>query len=288
MRFVLFSYGGENYARQALLSVCSTLVQNTDAAITVFSDCPHVFAFVPVSVSPLNRFDILAMSGPLKFRHRIKIRLLQRYLTEIESSEPFCYLDSDTFCYRPFPIETDGEAFLHTSEPSVGTKYHARLHDFLKRSRPLLEVSGYADFPNELPMFNAGLIYLPGSPRRDALLQQVLQLTDFLCLWFPQQMEWLEQAAFSYYLPKFFPTRGNDCGFVHYWKTNQEVGAVLSALPLQDISLVASDVKRFEAITDESIKMARLSAHSWQQRASKLRRSVRKRYLTWRATRLRH
>ena len=284
---MVFSYGSKGYARAALICVASALSCNPDWEVTVYTTYPKLFSSLPVKVHPITREEIDAMRGPMGFGHRIKIRLLMKFAESVPDSEPICYLDADTYCVEPFN-RFGGEAFMHHFDGNLGPEFVPELHQGISSNRELFKSGGYADFPADLAMYSGGLIYLPPGGQRRTVLRDVLELTDFLCLWFPLQLEWLEEAAFCYCLPKHYTLRAESCGTIHYLQTNLEVREALQSFSTEGLITLGQDRKHFDEILEGSAQFQNAPAHILGLKLAKMRRGLKKRLLNWRASRMQH
>ena len=253
MVFVLFCWGSTAFHKQALLAVKSILERSHSARVLVFASRPALLTGGRIEVVPITKFDISNWKGPLGYILRVKIQIIKKALLNVDDNEPICFIDSDMYCCDvPEELVVPGNnVLMFNYEGRVSNSFHEKLHKFLLRSRELLTNNGYMDLLPDFKMYNSGLIYMPAASWRMRALEKVLELTDFLCLHFPQQMYWLEQASFSYVLPKFSEI-GISKGFEHYWGLNSEVGYLLERMPLKEIEELAKSKYKFDEFCKEA------------------------------------
>lgn len=275
MIFILASWGSEAYNKQALLAAKSILARSDSARIIVFASRPQLFVDKRITVIPITKFDMKDWQGPLNFFFRRKIHILKKALLNLSDSDAICYIDSDFYCYSlPEEFRTDCERVLmFNREGRIGCNFHPNLYNFLTSNKELLADNCYSDLVG-LEMYNAGLIYLPKGLYRFRALEEVLQLTDFLCLRFPRQMTWLEQAAFSHVLPKYSELGTVSKGFVHYWDLNSEIGCLINKKSVDDIIKIAKSERLFENLYSEARSIVKTFANRRRLFLKKQKKSI--------------
>lgn len=280
MVFVLFGWGSVVYNKQALLAAKSILARSDSARILVFASHPELFVDEKIKVIPITKFDLTNWRGPLDYIHRPKIYILKKTLLNIDENEPICYLDSDMYCYdmpKEFNVPIDN-ILMFNYEGRISDSFHPQLHNFLAANRELLDKNGHSDlFPN-LQMYNTGLIHMLPSSWRMKALEEVLDLTDFLCIHLPQQMTWLEQASFCHVLPKYSKINAVASGFEHYWGHNSEVGFLLEKMPLRKIEEIAESRHSFDELLNEAKSIQKTATNKLRLFLRRQKRSMLKRF----------
>ena len=147
-------------------------------------------------------------------------------------------------------------------------------------------MAGYGALQPNPTMYNCGLIFLPPGAGRLRIFEEVLRLTDFLCLRFPRKMTWLEQTAFSYLVPLHYDVATPEAGFEHYWNCNSEVARLLEKLSLADINAIAVEEDRFAELLLRAKAMRRQYDNKLRQTIRNWKRSLRKRITVIKARKL--
>jgi hypothetical protein len=286
MAFVLFAHGEDTYSKQAYLASKSILQKRGNERVVLYTS-----GRIPngeIEVRALNKFELEAWRGPLRFNHRQKVGMLIRAVLELGDNEPICYLDSDMYC-QEFPPELsrlENEVLMFENEGLISESFHPRIYRFLAKNREKIAAAGYPDLQPSLTMHNCGLICLPPSSKRLQILEEVLRLTDFLCLNIPQQTTWLEQAAFSHLLPRYHAVANPSGGLIHYWGCNSEVAFLLKDLSFADLDAIAADDRRFFALLEGAKRMQATGINRIRQRIKAWKRSIKKRFDIRRAQQL--
>jgi hypothetical protein len=205
--------------------------------------------------------------------------MLIRAVLELGDNEPICYLDSDMYC-QELPRELshlESDALLFENEGIISDSFHPRIYRFLTKNHEKIAAAGYPDLQPSFTMHSSGLICLPPSSKRLRILEEVLRLTDFLCLNIPQQTTWLEQAAFSHLLPRYHAVATPSRGLIHYWGCNSEVACLLKDLTFADLDAIAADDRRFFALLERAKRMQATGINRMRQRIKAWKRSIKKR-----------
>jgi len=186
MVFVLFAHGAEFYGKQAYLAAHSIIMRQPSTHVVIYTS--HKITDSHLDIRRISQFELESWKGPLSFHHRQKVSVLIRAHLELGDETPFCFLDSDTYC-RTMPamlINPGNRALFHEVEGPVGPSFHSKLHDFFIDRREEFAASGYGAMLPNLTMYNSGLICLPPGAGRLRIFEEVLRLTDFLCLRIPR------------------------------------------------------------------------------------------------------
>ena len=286
MIFVLYAHGAEFYSKQAYLAARSIMARQPSARAVIYT--PYALADPQLDVRQISRFELESWRGALAFHHRMKMCMLIRAHLELGDDTPFCFIDADMYC-RTMPAELmnpGGKALFFENEGPVGTSFHCRLHDFFIERREELAGAGYGALQPNLAMYNSGLVYLPPGAERLRVFEEVLRLTDFLCLRFPQQMTWLEQTAFSHIVPLHYDVATPKAGFEHYWKCNSEMARLLENMSLADINAIAVEESRFAELLLRAKAMRRQYDNKLRQTIRNWKGSLRKRLTVIKARKL--
>ena len=250
--FVLHSYGGEVFARQALLSALSIKARKPEATVTVYTNRPSFFTPYGIDTRPVTKAEIAWMQAPLGYKHGVKIGLLLRHALENPPGTPIVYIDSDTY-FRGGEAELGDRPFvMHNLDGIVGEEFYPRLNRFLIEQRAAIEASPYAGLATGYQMFNSGLLGFRVTPETIRFLHDAKIASDWLCVRLPAQYDWMEQIALGWLAQQRFGVVADPMGFEHYWGCNTEVAALLSKKSLEEIQAIAKDTAAFDTLLKEA------------------------------------
>ncbi len=278
--FVYLAYGGRQFRRQAVLSICS-LTKKMPAAskILVYTDKPGEFENLPVEPRLLTKSRIKSWKGPYGFSHRMKIELLMDLFSEADGH--LVYVDSDTF-WTGGPESIceflrQGCAVMHEREHELSKAFFPQYLATIRKTDLLKNAGLPVTAPSPLWSFNAGVLGLP-STMEPVLLEEVLRMCDLLSRNVPMSMEWVEQTAFSY----IFQSRGMQimtCAtdLLHYWRDSFEFGRAIRKSSLEELMELGRAPGRILELIEEGRRRRRSFWNQLLVRSKRLERSVRKR-----------
>ena len=281
--FFLIAWGGRQFHLHGLLAARSLLSRGA-RDITIYTDNPGLFP-APLSTVVISATELRALRGKLDFCHRAKIELTRRHVAT--RGLPCVFVDSDTYCEELPAITTDEtRTLMHNDDGLVSPAFYPRLHRFLAASLGVFHRAGFPMVTASFPMFNSGGIYFPQRAGTAEDLSEVLRLSDLACRHFPEQIEWLEQFAFTQILGTRGALSAMPRGITHYWGMNFEVSHLLGRLDAAAIVRMAEEPERFHALLEEARALAVAPEHRWRIFVRRQRRSYRKRLTMFRAWRL--
>lgn len=276
--FVTYAYGGQRFVKLALLCLLSIKARRPEEQITVYTDDPAFFAGHGFTVKTLSKAEIAAGQAPVGYRHRVKIEVLLRHALESPEGASVVYVDSDTY-FKGGEVGLKGRPWvMHHLDGLVGDDFYPRFNQFLKNNAPAIAVSPYRGMSTGFKMYNSGLIGFSVTLASVRLLHAARQLTDWLCVRFPEQNEWAEQIALAW-IGETGPGVATDAmGFDHYWHRNSEVAALVGRMTVEEISALAADAAAFDALQEQA---KALKGNRWHRltvlRKKRWDRSLRKR-----------
>jgi len=249
--FVTFSYGGEAYAKQALLCALSIRARRPEE-VTVYTDRPAFFAGHGLTVRALSPIEVATLRGPLHYKHGVKLGILLRHALAVAPGAPVIYIDADTY-HRGGEAGLRGRPLvMHHLDGQVSEGFYPRLNQFLLSHAAEIAAGPQPGLASGFKMYNSGLLGFAASLETVRFLHDAKAFTDWLCIRFPQQTDWLEQTAFSWIGENRFGVAVDPMGFDHYWNWNTEVAWLLGQRSVADIVAMAKDGDRFTALMDEA------------------------------------
>jgi hypothetical protein len=277
--FLYQAYGGWHFAKQAELSILSLLAQGIQPQeIAVFTDRPAEFVDLNVHIVPATMATIKSWQRPYCHPHRLKIELIHHVFSGIEA--PLIYVDGDTF-WQSSPSTVishiaNGASVMHDLEHVLAANFFPKMLAVME-DKTLLCKAGFSVDPTEqISMYNCGLI---GLPRRldPEILRCACRLCDFLSLQVPRKMEWAEQLAFSYLLPRAGPVATCPTEVVHYWRQSFEVIRQIQNYSRDQLSALCQNPAQFQSILARARAVRSNFGNQVLARSKRLQRSWRKR-----------
>jgi len=281
--FITHAYGGDRYAKLARLSLLSLRARQPEAEIAVYTDQPEAFAGLGFQIHLLSKMEIATGRGPLDFHHRVKIEVLLRHALESPEGTPVIYIDSDTY-YRGGEADLRGRPWVMSNlDGLVSETFYPRFHRFLTDHAAEIAASPYRGMAPGFKMYNSGLVGFTASRESARLLHAALRMTDWLCVRFPEQNDFVEQISLAWVGESGPGVEVDALGFDHYWPKNTEVSVLVSAMSHPEIAAVAADPSRFDQLlrdaeslqTDRWHRMTVLRKKRWN-RSLKKRGVIRK------------
>jgi len=278
--FLYLAYGGWQFRKEAVLSISSLIEQGpVPGKILVFTDRPLEFRDLPVDTVVVTARQIRKWRGPYGYTHRVKIELVREVLKEYGTSVIF--VDSDSFWTsspeRLCRFVEEGFAVMHEKERALSQSYFP---DYLAaiRNPGALERAGLpANVPEEVWIYNSGVIGLPHNTNRE-LLDQVARFCDFLCRSVPFRMEWVEQVAFSYIFQSLgFEVKSCTEELCHYWRDSFEFSRRIKSFSTVALMELSRDEHKIRELIQAGKDEKRSFGNQVLVRTKRIGRSFRKR-----------
>ena len=280
VRFVYLVHGGQEFYRQAVLSISSLAGKMPfDGEILVYTDRPGKFENLPVEPVLLSKRRIKSWQGPYRFNHRMKIELLRDLFTPGEGH--LVYVDSDTFWMegpdRIFEFLRGGHAVMYEREHDLSKNFFPEYLSVLSDEAVMKEAGLPVAPGGPLWMVNAGILGLP-STMDPSVLEEVLRTCDLLSIAVPFKMMWVEQTAYTY----IFQSRGMEiktCAaeVLHYWRDSFEFNRLMKKFSEKELRELGKKPAQVLELIEEGRKSRRSLRNQFLLRVKRVQRSINKR-----------
>ena len=149
------------------------------------------------------------------------------------------------------------------------------------KKKDLLEKEGFVYKGSaELLIYNSGVIGLPKDFNCE-ILEQIVSLCDFLSMNVPSRMEWVEQLAFSYILPRVGRIETCEKDIFHYWGDSFEFSRQIKAYSNSMLLQLCKDKEQIDFLLSKGRSFGRSFGNQFLLRAKRLKRSFKKRRSEW-------
>ena len=274
------AYGGWQFRKQAVVSISSLLGMGPiPGKIIAFTDRPRDFERLPIEIIHISQEQIKKWKGPYGFTHRLKMELVLDVLKK--SGNSVVYVDSDTFWIRNpgniFRFLEEGFPVMHMCEQPVADHFFPEYRELVKK-KPLLEQAGIpTSIPEQIWIYNAGVIGLPGDMDPE-LPVQAMALCDLLSRHVPFKMEWVEQFAFSYIFQSLgFEIKTCAEDLCHYWRDSFEFGRQIRSFSQETLIELGRDGKHIRQLIETGSRQKRSFYNQLLVRTKRLIRSCKRR-----------
>jgi hypothetical protein len=232
-QLIYLAHSDPRFLRQARYSILSMMDYlppfGTDYQLIVFTDAPEWFADLGASIEPMDARRIAEFRGPMDFVHRMKIMALKEVMGKQEGAAVL--LDSDNLCYQdPRPLFEKlaaGHALLNQIEERLDqpqSPLGRKFRRFFKKHTPLPTSSGAIKVPENLELWNAGLVGIPAG--QAALLDMVLEVCDYIYRHYPKHIA--EQLAFNIVLGEHTSILPGEGYFYHWFGHGQAINDIIA------------------------------------------------------------
>ena len=222
MQILLYiSYGQGLHEYEVIFSILTCLrcmgTCGDKTKIVVYTDRPHAFVGLPITVTHVPETTWTEWSGPDGYNHRRKIEALKHALSFYVS--PTVLVDGDTWwrqdiCHL-FARISPGHSVMHIREGSLSELKSPSVQMLFQDITFLRDLQGntFLNHQAVLEIWNAGVIGL--HPSEAGHLDRVLSLIDFLAK--HSKTHIIEQFSVGYCLKEHTKLVGASDVIFHYW-----------------------------------------------------------------------
>ncbi|WP_089938950.1 hypothetical protein [Candidatus Entotheonella palauensis] len=217
------AYGSIDILHECIYSVLSFYKYNSDSDIhiIIYTDSrPYLQSYLgqAISYQDIEQSQIDFWKGEIDFIHRVKIKILQDFISRYEGN--LLYTDTDTIFRSDisniYKNIADDKLYMHQNEGRIGHEDNTmmrKVNRFFKSNVITERIDISPAAITNLSMYNAGVLGFHTDQKH--ILSKSLIFTDEIYPMFPRHI--VEQLAFSLYMQTSGPLHEAREQIFHYW-----------------------------------------------------------------------